>query len=164
MWRRTSHTASTRYARSCAYWSSSPPQSIPKRDQRPYAHRQPHRRCKAQLAHDDTIIAPTTARALPEVALKWGAGARQTLLVAGLAALLAFLISLVLGFMLPPNTLAEEMNQTRVPIDAVYDPLDYPHGFYPVEKLPDSTTYSWTNGQATLTFPYAANLGRIVHV
>lgn len=92
-------------------------------------------------------------------------GRRSSALVLTIAgATLAFIVAVLLGFLVPPQTLADEMSTDRAPNDVVYDPLEFTHGFYPPEKLEDGTTYEWTGPQATLTFPFAANLGRNAHV
>src|SRR6478672_5848174 len=66
------------------------------------------------------------------------------LLITVTGAALAFLIAILVGFLVPPQTLADEMSKNRAPNDVVYDPLEFTHGFYPPEKLEDGTTYEWT--------------------
>jgi hypothetical protein len=46
----------------------------------------------------------------------------------------------------------------------VPDPLELGSGFYDPETTPDGLTFRWTGPHASLTFPYAANLGRYLHI
>jgi hypothetical protein len=78
--------------------------------------------------------------------------------------IVALVVASLLGFLIPPPTLTDDMNANRAPNDVVYDPLLSTHGFYPPETLADGTTYEWTGAQATLTFPFAANQGRNAHL
>jgi hypothetical protein len=77
---------------------------------------------------------------------------------------LGFVVSLALCTLLnvavPLPLLKNDMSGEPYPTRDIADPLDYAHGLYKPETLPDGTTFRRSSGHATLTFPYAAQLGR----
>jgi hypothetical protein len=78
--------------------------------------------------------------------------------------LIAFLVSfsapLVLSAVIPPAAARAEMAPTPALDEALQVPSTSVYGFYAPETLPDGFTYRWTGPNASITFPYAANLGR----
>lgn len=88
--------------------------------------------------------------------------ARTTLLAAGF--ILSGIVSLLLSMLVQPPVLLDEMQGGLYRFTDIYDPLDYAHGLYAPETAPDGTTFRWAGQQASLTFPYAANLGRHARV
>lgn len=81
------------------------------------------------------------------------------------SAAVAFTVAiLLLGALLPRPVVLENTDLRRVPNDVLYDPLDFTYGLNTLESLPDGTTYNWTLGDAYVTYPYMANLGRHIHV
>src|SRR5436309_12465875 len=79
------------------------------------------------------------------------AGARIAIAIAGAA--LALGLAVLLNMAVKPATLVENMSGPyRV------------YGASGLETAPDGTSFRWTTGHATITFPYAANLGRHAHV
>lgn len=62
-------------------------------------------------------------------------------------------LCLLLNVVVSPKVLREEAKEHS----SIY-------GVYGEEKASDGTTFSWTKSHATVTFPYAANLGQQTHV
>lgn len=81
-------------------------------------------------------------------------------LLLGLSAGLPVLLNLWVA----PSALIDEMRGGLYRNDDLFDPLDYGHGLYASETAPDGTTFRWSNAHASLTFPYAANAGRLAHI
>ncbi|HUP27587.1 MAG TPA: hypothetical protein VM409_04055 [Chloroflexia bacterium] len=86
----------------------------------------------------------------------------------GLAALAGFIVAAVLawvvGIAVQPHSQVDDMASARQPSDGLVDPLQHTSGFYPPEVAADGTTFRWTGANASLTFPYAGNLGRHARV
>ncbi len=74
--------------------------------------------------------------------------------------LLSVAVPLLLGFLVPPSPLRDDMLKAPATDKALLGPTNYPYGFHKPETAPDGTTFRWTKSHATITFPYAANLGR----
>lgn len=78
--------------------------------------------------------------------------------------LLGVALPLVLGFLIPPASIRDDMVAPSGIDEALLGPTNNPYNFYKTEKSPDGTTFRWTGTHATTTFPYAANLGRNIAV
>jgi arabinofuranosyltransferase len=102
-----------------------------------------------------TIVTPRAARS-----------ERKTRLVfIGVSVLLGVALSGLLNITLVPGPLKNDMVALPATVDVGFlDPLEPGYGFYDSETAPGGATYRWTGAHATLTFPYAANLGRYGHV
>ncbi len=83
---------------------------------------------------------------------------RLTLLA--LALVISLGLSVLLNLAVPPPTLRDEMRGGMPGLNDLFDPLAYAHGMYAPEVAPDGMTFRWSGANATLTFPYAAQLGR----
>jgi hypothetical protein len=81
-----------------------------------------------------------------------------------IAALVALALHLAVATFAPPRPIVAALSELPAPADVVYDPIRHALGFHAPEQLPDGTAYRWTNGHATLTFPYAANSGERIAV
>src|SRR5829696_5125861 len=79
--------------------------------------------------------------------------ARTRLMLAVAGGLFGLVAALLLNTLVPPTALREDMTGPYF-VYGVYDP----------EAGPQGVTYRWTTPHATLTFPYAANLGRYAQV
>src|SRR3954470_1409626 len=78
--------------------------------------------------------------------------------------ILSMVISIFLSTAFAPQVLMDDMPGGLYRSDGLLDSPGNAYGFLAPEVSKDGTTYSWTDSHATLTFPYAANLGRYVHV
>ncbi|HET9492622.1 MAG TPA: hypothetical protein VFR15_00155, partial [Chloroflexia bacterium] len=112
---------------------------------------------------------PTTQAVTPRA----GGALRQQVLTAAnvralswalIAALLALAFHLAIATLAPPRPRVAALSEVPAPTDVVYDPIRHALGFHAPEQLPDGTAYRWTNGHATLTFPYGANAGERITV
>jgi hypothetical protein len=74
--------------------------------------------------------------------------------------LLSFCTPLVLSAIIQPTASRADMGPAPVLDEALLVPSTTAFGFYPAETTPDGFTYRWTGPDASITFPYAANLGR----
>ena len=112
---------------------------------------------------------PTTTVVTPRAG---GAAGQAVLTPAGLRALTWALIAalftvallLSLALLAPVHTQRVGAAEVQTPDDVVYDPTRRALGLHAAETLPDGTPYRWTDGHATLTFPYASNSGEFVAV
>lgn len=86
--------------------------------------------------------------------------AHGTRAIPALGFLLGGLAALLLGLFIPARTLRDEMAATPVVDASLLGPTNNAYGFYESEKGPGDLTFRWTGAHATLTFPYAAYLGR----
>ncbi len=75
------------------------------------------------------------------------------ILVPLLSVVIGAIVCLLLNLIVQPTLLREDM-------PGAY----YTYGAYDPETSPDGITYRWTTSHATLTFPYAAHLGRTLQV
>jgi len=78
---------------------------------------------------------------------------------------LSLALPLLLTAFVQPPALKNDMASLPPGVDQGYlDPLDLVYGFSNPETTPDGVSYRWTGPHATLTFPYAASLGRYAHI
>jgi arabinofuranosyltransferase len=85
---------------------------------------------------------------------------RRRLSLAALGFVVSLALFALLNVTVPLPTLKNDMSGGPYPARDIVDPLDYAHGLYKPETLPDGTTFRRSSGHVTLTFPYAALLGR----
>jgi hypothetical protein len=76
------------------------------------------------------------------------------------ALVLSFSAPLVLSASIQPAVTRAEMTAPPVLDEALLVPSTTAYGFYPAESTPDGFTYRWMGQNASITFPYASNLGR----
>jgi arabinofuranosyltransferase len=81
-----------------------------------------------------------------------------------ISALATLVLYLALATVAPPRVLVLPLSEVPAPTDVVYDPIRQALGFHAPEQLPNGVRYRWTNGHATLTFPYASTQGERVTV
>ena len=81
-----------------------------------------------------------------------------------IASLVALSLHVALATVAPPPTQTLPAAGLTAPADVVYDPIRHAHGFHALETGPGGTSYRWTNGHATMTFPYAAIRGEHVTI
>lgn len=85
---------------------------------------------------------------------------RRRLALAALGFVVSLSLSTLLNVAVPLPRLRNDMSGAPYPTRDLADPLDYAHGLYKAETLPGGTTFRRSSGHVTLTFPYAAQMGR----
>src|SRR4051794_16617198 len=82
---------------------------------------------------------------------------RWAVVISGM--LLALASGLLLGALVPPAPVRDDLPGGMYHVPGAFDPPGNAQGFYKAEPLPGGQA-RWSGPLATITFPYAAQLGR----
>lgn len=80
-----------------------------------------------------------------------------------LGCLLGALFAALLNTVFAPLIFRDDMSGSTYHSDGIFNPPNNAYGFSESLVANDGTTYSWADAHSTITFPYAANLGRYAH-